>query len=155
MKTIRFIALNIVLFAGLASFATRLAAPSPLPAADRVTFERANQLYQTGNYAAAASLYEQLTAKGIANPDLFYNLGNAYSQAGKTKQAAESYTRAANLAPRDAQIASRLAQIGDTSAHLPVPLTTDELSLGALLLAIALALGLVGGRRGLFSRRAA
>jgi len=155
MKTIGFIALSIVLIAGLASIAMRLAAPNPLPAADRVTFERANQLYQAGNYAAAASLYEQLTAKGIANPDLFYNLGNAYSQAGNPKQAAESYTRAANLAPRDAQITSRLAPAGDTSARLPVPLTTDELSLGVLLLAFALALGLVGGRRGLLSRHAA
>ena len=155
MKTIGFIILSIVLFAGLASIAMRLASPSPMPAADRVTFERANQLYQAGNYAAAASLYEQLTAKGIANPDLFYNLGNAYSQAGNPKQAAETYTRAADLAPRDAQIASRLAQIGDASTRLLVPLTTNELSLGALLLAIALALGLVGGRRGLFSRRAA
>ena len=132
MKTIGFIVLSIILLAGLAGIAMRLAAPSPLPAADRETFERANQLYQAGNYAAAASLYEQLTAKGIANPDLFFNLGSAYAQTGKTEQAAEAYARAAQLAPRDAQIASRLEQAGET-LRLPVPLTANELALGALL----------------------
>ena len=151
MKRIGFIFLSIILLAGLAGIAMRLASPSPLPAADRETFERANQLYQAGNYAAAASLYEQLTAKGIANPDLFYNLGNAYAQTGKTKEAAEAFANAAQLAPRDAQVAGRLAQAGETP-RLPVPLTANELALGALLVTCTLALALVGSRHGLFSR---
>jgi cytochrome c-type biogenesis protein CcmH/NrfG len=154
MKTIGFIVLSIILLAGLAGAAMRLAAPSPLAAADRETFERANQVYKAGNYAAAASLYEQLTAKGVTNPDLFFNLGSAYVQTGRTEQAAEAYARAAQLAPRDAQIASRLGAAGE-GQHLPVQLTADELALGALLAASALALALVGGRRGLFSRRTA
>jgi tetratricopeptide (TPR) repeat protein len=149
MKTIGYIVLSIVILAGLAGIAMQLSAPSPLPAADRETFERANQLYQAGNYTAAASLYEQLTAKGIANPDLYYNLSSAYAQTGKTKQAAELYARAAQLAPRDPQIAVRLQQA-------PVPLTANELALGALLATSALALLLVGGRHGLlFARRTA
>lgn len=149
MRTIGFIVLSIVLLASLAGIALRLADPSPLPAADRETFDRANQLYQAGNYAAAASLYEQLTAKGVANPDLFFNLGSAYAQTGKTELAAESYALAAQLAPRDAQIVDRLQQT-------PAPLSPDELALGALLGTSALALLLVGGRHGLlFSRRTA
>jgi tetratricopeptide (TPR) repeat protein len=152
MKTIGFIVLSIILLAGLTGIALLLAAPSPLPAADLVTFKRANQLYQAGNYAAAASLYEQLAAKGIANPDLFLNLGNAYSQTGKTEQAAASYAKAAQLAPRDAQVAERLKNTGET-LRLPVPLTANELALGALLVTCTLALGLVGSRHGLFSRR--
>jgi tetratricopeptide (TPR) repeat protein len=146
MKTIGFIVLSIILLAGLAGIAIHQAAPSPLPNADLETFKRANQLYQAGNYAAAASLYEQLTAKGIANPDLFLNLGNAYSQAGKTEQAAASYARAAQLAPRDAQVVERLNKT-------PAPLTVNELALGALLATCTLALALVGSRHGLFSRR--
>jgi len=132
MKTIGFFVLSIILLAGLAGAAMRLAAPSPLAAADRETFERANQLYEAGNYAAAASLYEQLTAKGIANPDLFFNLGSAYAQTGRNEQAAEAYARAAQLAPRDAQIAGRVGQPGE-GQRLPVPLNADELALGALL----------------------
>ena len=129
MKKIGFIVLSIILLAGLTGIAIRLAAPSPLAAADRETFERANQLYQAGNYAAAASLYEQLTAKGVANPDLFFNLGNAYAQSGKTEQAAEFYARAAQLAPRDAQIADRGGQANEILRQ-QVPLTGDELALG-------------------------
>jgi tetratricopeptide (TPR) repeat protein len=154
VKTIGFIVLSIILIAGLAGIAIRLAAPSPLPEADRETFNRANQLYQAGNYAAAASLYEQLAAKGIANPDLFFNLGNAYTQTGKAEQAAESYAKAAQLAPRDALVVSRLKQAGE-SLRLPVPLTMNELALGALLVTSTLALLLVGGRHGVFARRTA
>lgn len=154
MKTLGFIGLSIILIAGLAWIAIRLSAPSPLAAADRETFERANQLYQAGNYAAAASLYEQLTAKGIANPDLFFNLGNAYAQSGKGEQAADFYARAAQLAPRDAQIAGRVGHAG-AGFRLPVPLTTNELALGALLVTCTLAVVLVGSRHGLFSRSTA
>jgi tetratricopeptide (TPR) repeat protein len=147
MKTIGFIALSVVLIATLAGIAAWLAAPRPFPPSDRETFERANQLYQAGNYAAAASLYEQLTARGVANPDLFYNLGSAYAQAGNAKQAAEAFAQAAALAPRDALISGRLEQAGLPSARLAIPMTTDELSLGGLVLACLLSLAFVGGRR--------
>jgi Flp pilus assembly protein TadD len=153
VKKIGFIVLSILILSGLAGLTMRMAAPKVLPAADRETFERANQLYDAGQFAAALSLYEQLAAKGIANPDLFYNLGSAYAQIGKNEQAAGAYTRAAQLAPRDAQVATRLAQAGAPSP-LPVPLTADELALGALLAASALALIVVGSRRGRLSRSA-
>ena len=151
MKTIGFILLSTLILAGLAGAAMWMAAPSPQSAADLETFERANQLYQAGNYAAAASLYEQLTAKGITNPDLFFNLGNAYTQTGNTKQAAESYGRAAQLAPRDAQIAENLEKAGET-LRLPVPLTMNEMSLLALMMTGTLALVVVGSRHGLLAR---
>ena len=151
MKTIGFILLSFLLLAGLAGAAIWMAAPSSQAAADRETFERANQLYQAGNYAAAASLYEQLTAKGISNPDLFFNLGNAYAQTGNTKQAAESYTLAAQLAPRDAQIAGNLEMAGE-NLRLPLPLTVNEMAMIALLMTSTLALMVVGSRHGLFAR---
>ncbi len=151
MKTIVFILLSILLLAGLAGAAVWMAAPSPQSAADRETFERANQLYQAGNYAAAASLYEQLTAKGISNPDLLFNLGNAYAQSGNAEQAAESFARAAQMAPRDAQITISLKMIGE-SLPLPVPLTVNEMALMALLMTSTLALAVVGIRHRLFAR---
>ena len=116
----------------------QMTAPRQLTAADRATFARANQLYEAGQIAAAVNLYEQLSAQGIVNADLFYNLGQAYSQLGKTNQAIEYYTRAAQIAPRDGQIASHLAQAGMTT-RTAVPLTTNELMLGALLLANVIA----------------
>ena len=153
MKKIVFIVLSILLLSILAGASMRMASPSPLTTADRQTFERANQLYQAGNYAAAASLYEQLTANGIANPDLFFNLGSTYSQLGQTEQAAGFYARAAELSPRDPAVASRLEQAGGTLRQR-IPLTVNELALGALLAACLLALVLVGTRHGVFSRKA-
>ena len=91
------------------------------------------------------NLYEQLSAQGIVNADLFYNLGQAHAQLGKTNQAVEYYARAAQIAPRDGQIASRLAQSGFTTRSA-VPLTTNELMFGALLLANVIA-GLFVWRR--------
>ena len=154
MKKIGFIVLSILMLAGLAAIALQMTAPSPLESADRETFERANQLYQAGNYAAATSLYEQLVDKGVTHPDLFFNLANAYSQAGSSEQAAEYYARSAELAPRDALITSHLEQASG-SLPLRIPLTMNELALGALMITGLLAIMLVGRRHGIFSKQVA
>ena len=60
--------------------------------ADRATFARANQLAEAGQLAAALNLYEQLSAQGIVNADLFYNLGQTYAQLGQTSKGIEYYT---------------------------------------------------------------
>jgi tetratricopeptide (TPR) repeat protein len=132
----------------------QLTAPRPMSAADRATFARANQLVEAGQAAAAVNLYEQLSAQGIVNADLFFNLGQAYSQLGKANQAVEYYTRAAQLAPRDGQIAERLKQAG-VSTRSVVPLTSNELMLGALLLSCVVAVLFVGRRHGLLVKHAA
>ncbi len=125
-----------------------------MTAADRATFARANQLAEAGQVAAAVNLYEQLSGQGIVNADLFYDLGQAYAQLGKTTQAVEYYTRAAQLAPRDGQIAARLSQAGFPTRSV-APFTTNEFMLGALLLANAIAVLFVGRRRGLLAKRTA
>ena len=112
MKHLGFVILLVAMLAVSFGFTAQLTAPRPMTAADRATFARANQLVETGQVAAAVNLYEQLSAQGIVNADLFYNLGQAYSQLGKTNQAAEYYTRAAQIAPRDGQIAERLKRAG-------------------------------------------
>jgi tetratricopeptide (TPR) repeat protein len=154
MKRLGLVILLLAMVAVSIGFTAQMTAPRQLTEADRATFARANQLVEAGQVAAAVNLYEQLSAQGIVNADLFYNLGQAYSQLGKTNQASEYYARAAQLAPRDGQIAERLKQAG-VSTRSVVPLTTNELMLGALLLASMIAVLFVGRRRGLLARRTA
>ena len=154
MKRLVFVILLLAMWAISFGLTAQLTAPRQMTEADRATFARANQLLEAGQIAAAVNLYEQLSAQGIVNADLFYNLGQAYSQLGKTSQALEYYTRAAQIAPRDGQIAARLAQAG-LPTRSAVPLTTNELMLGALLLASVVAVVFVGRRRGLLAKRTA
>jgi|GEM_PF-3508238 len=154
MKRLEFVILLLVMVAVSIGFIAQMTAPRPMTATDRATFARANQLVEAGQAAAAVNLYEQLSTQGIVNADLFYNLGQAYSQLGKTNQATEYYARAAQLAPRDGQIAERLKQAG-VSTRSVVPLTSNELMLGALLLASVVAVLFVGRRRRLLSKHTA
>ena len=154
MKRLGFVILLVVMLTVAIGLTAQLTTPRPMTPADRATFARANQLVEAGQIAAAVNLYEQLNAQGIVNADLFYNLGQAYAQLGKANQAAELYARAAQLAPRDGQIAERLKQAG-VATRSAVPLTTNELMLGALLLANVIAALFVGLRRGLVAKRAA
>jgi tetratricopeptide (TPR) repeat protein len=154
MKRILFVVLTIVSFAVLIGLTAQLTAPRRMSAADAATFARANQLAEAGQAAAAVNLYEQLSAQGVVNADLFYNLGQAYTQLGEASQAIEYYARAAQIAPRDGQIVERLKQAGYTSRSI-VPLTSNELLLGALLLANVVAVVFVGRRHGLLRKRTA
>ena len=154
MKRLGFVILLVVMLAIAIGLAAQLTAPRPAAEADRATFARANQLAEAGQIAAAVNLYEQLSAQGIVNADLFYNLGQAYAQLGRANQAVEYYARAARLAPRDGQIAERLKQ-GGVSTRSMVPLTSNEFMLGALLLANVVAVLFVWRRRGLAAQRAA
>lgn len=139
------------LFFGLGAFvlmgallwgAYQLAAPTPVSQADAETFARANQLYANGQYAAAAGLYQQLTAQGVKNADLYHNLGNAYKAVGDAKGASEAYADAYALAPREVDIANAA---GRNSGIVPV-VTESEIALAALALTMLLALVVVGVR---------
>jgi tetratricopeptide (TPR) repeat protein len=152
MKRLGLVVLLVVMIAAAIGMTAQLTAPRRMSAADAATFARANQLVETGQVAAAVNLYEQLSAQGVINADLFYNLGQAYAQLGKPNQALESYARAAQLAPRDGQIAERLKQAGFATRSV-VPLTSNELLLGALLLANVIAVVFIGRRHGLVARR--
>jgi tetratricopeptide (TPR) repeat protein len=154
MKRLGLVVLLVAMLAVAIGATAQLTAPRPMSEADRATFARANQLAEAGQLAAAVNLYEQLSAQGLVNADLYYNLGQAYSQLGKANQAVEYFMQAAQLAPRDGQIAARLAQ-ADISTRSVVPLTSNELMLGALLLASVIAVLFVGRRHGLLTRRVA
>jgi tetratricopeptide (TPR) repeat protein len=154
MKRLGFVILLVVMLAVAIGLTAELTTPRPMAEADRTTFARANQLAEAGQIAAAVNLYEQLSAQGIVNADLFYNLGQAYAQLGKTNQAVEYYARAAQITPRDGQIAARLAQAG-FPARSVAPLTPNELMLGALLPANVIAVLFVWRRRGRVAKRTA
>jgi len=154
MKRLGFALLLLAMLAISFGLTAQLTAPRPMAEAERATFARANQLAEAGQLAAAAKLYEQLSAQGVVNADLFYNLGQTYSQLGQTSKGIEYYTRAAQIAPRDGQIAERLKQAGVATRSV-VPLTTNELLLGALLLANVIAVVFVGRRHAVLTKRAA
>lgn len=114
--------------------AWQLAAPAPIAKADADTFARANQLYQNGQFAAAAQLYQQMIANGVNSADVYYNLGTALKASGDAKGASEAFAAAYALAPRDAQIAQAANAV---SGFLPA-LTQNETALGGLALAMGL-----------------
>ena len=89
-------------------------------AAGEDPFERGNRLYAAGKYAEAAAAYETLVARGDARPNLFYNLGDAYSRAGNRGRAILNYQRALLLEPTHAEAAANLAFVGGTrpAAHV-------------------------------------
>jgi tetratricopeptide (TPR) repeat protein len=70
---------------------------------------KSNQFYQSGNYAQAVQLYQQVLTDGYESPTLYYNLGNSYYRLGKIGFAILNYERAQRLAPNDDDIAHNLA----------------------------------------------
>lgn len=60
--------------------------------------------YKTGKYAAAIKKLSFVSENGIENPDLYYNLGNAYLKNGELGYAVLWYERAAQLIPNDADL---------------------------------------------------
>lgn len=108
----------------------------------------ANQLLEAGHVDEAIRVYEQLARQGVSESALFYNLGNAYLSQGDSRQALQSYQKAASLDPRDADIRFNMAlaqaqQGGGTSQAPAGPwsalakftqrwLALDELALLAL-----------------------
>ena len=62
------------------------------------TWEEANALYAEGNYADAATQYETIVLDD-PQPEVYYNLGNAYFKQGEIARAILSYERALRLKP--------------------------------------------------------
>jgi tetratricopeptide (TPR) repeat protein len=71
-------------------------------------FEQANQLYERGQFKAAAAAYEKLVAGGKVSPSLYFNLGNAFFKAGEVGRAIAAYRVAQVLAPRDPDVLGNL-----------------------------------------------
>ncbi|MCP4720055.1 MAG: tetratricopeptide repeat protein, partial [Desulfobacteraceae bacterium] len=65
--------------------------------------------YQAGEFKNAAASFEAIAASGVVNPDLFYNIGNAYLKAKDLGQAILWYERAKRLSPGDPDLVFNLA----------------------------------------------
>lgn len=64
------------------------------------SFEAATTAYNEGNYVQTVTVLEQLVANGVAEPEVFYNLGNAYYRSGWLAPAIANYERALQLDAR-------------------------------------------------------
>ncbi len=71
---------------------------TPLYAA---TLAEANAKYQSGDFKAAASLYEEMVKGGKGSGAVYYNLGNAYFRLGVKGKALVNFRRAFERLPRD------------------------------------------------------
>lgn len=67
-------------------------------------FDRANRLYQTGNYAEAAEIYDALASDAsLAQKEkIYFNLGNSRYRLGQLSLAILNYERVLDLNPRHA-----------------------------------------------------
>jgi hypothetical protein len=75
-------------------------------------FAQANAAYTSADYGTAIRLYTDLVNDGV-NQDgaLFFNLGNAYYQAGDAGRALLNYRRAQGLIPRDGDLNQNMARV--------------------------------------------
>jgi len=93
-----------------------LAAPRAA-AADAPSYADANRAYLTGDWQSAARQYEALVDAGVVNPDLYYNLGNAYFRMGRLGPAVYQYERALRVDPGAGDAAHNLALARRTIAE--------------------------------------
>ena len=84
-------------------------AAAPVSAAAPAAFERANQQFAAGEFAAAAAAYEQVLNNDGPRAAVFYNLGNSYQRLGQYGPAILAYERARLLSPRDPDLLANLA----------------------------------------------
>lgn len=62
-------------------------------------WERGNQSYIDGDYAAAATAYQAIENRGYSSSRLYYNMGNAYYKQGQIGRAILYYNRALVISP--------------------------------------------------------
>ena len=109
-----------ILFAGIiliSSMSVGLFFLNPDTSLDVETMAVANQLYNSGEYSAAAQVYEQLLSQGKEHSSLYYNLGNAYYAQGDVGRAILNYQRALRLDHRDQVIRANLDLVREQSAN--------------------------------------
>lgn len=86
------------------------------------TIETANASYQSGNYQAAITLYEQALKVGDS-PELYYNLGNAYYRSNNITKALINYEKAYILDPSDSEVRHNLDYVRTKTVDKLIPAT--------------------------------
>ena len=81
------------------------------------TFNRGCAAFSTRDYAAAIQAFEQIVAEDVADPAVFYNLGNAYYRSGRLGPAIANYERALHLDPGFENARENLAKAVRETKH--------------------------------------
>jgi tetratricopeptide (TPR) repeat protein len=90
------------------------------------TFASAEKAYNSGDFATAVQMYEQLVSESVVNPVVFFNLGNAYYRMGRIGPAIANYERVLQLNPNFDQARENLAKVvQETPHHLSRPAPAD------------------------------
>lgn len=84
--------------------------------------ERANLLYQDGDYTGAIEAYEAVQAAGFQSPDLHYNLGNAYFKSGSLGRSILEWERALEGGRGDPDVVANLELARSITADAVEPL---------------------------------
>jgi tetratricopeptide (TPR) repeat protein len=79
-------------------------------------FERGNESFSKGDFAGAATAYEEVIRDQGASAGVLYNLGNSYQRLGRFGPALLAYERARLLAPRDPNLLANLMLARKASA---------------------------------------
>jgi len=87
------------------------------------SFEKANQLYNSGDYEKAASEYESILLANQHSAGLYYNLANCYYRLNDIASSIFYYEKALLLDPDNKEITTNLgfAQKNDNRLHSRSP----------------------------------
>lgn len=80
-------------------------------------WKRGNEAHLRGDYAAAASAYEQLDRQRVVSADLYYNLGVTYFRQQQLGRAIWAFERALVVAPDDEDARFNLTQARKLAAQ--------------------------------------
>jgi len=80
------------------------------------SFEKANELYERGDFSGAMEGYEQILKEGAADAALYYNMGNACFKKDMLGRAILYYEKALILSPRDRDIRQNLEYVRSLTA---------------------------------------
>ncbi len=90
------------------------------PDAARDRWQKGNERYRSGEYAAALRRYAEAEATGYRSGALYFNMGNAYFRLGEIGQAIRYFEKARRLLPERPEIRHNLAVVSARVAE-PVP----------------------------------
>ena len=79
-------------------------------------FSLANLAFADGRYEEAASTYVAIIEKGMDNPDVYFNLGNAYARADQKGRAIFAYEKSLELQPLSDDAEYNMALLLDESS---------------------------------------
>jgi tetratricopeptide (TPR) repeat protein len=97
-----------IVFFGIASLFG--ASPAQADVLDSA-WNRGNDAYQSGDYAAARTAYEEIDRQGVVSSDLYYNLGVSHFRLGDLGRATWNFERALALDPEDDDASFNLKQV--------------------------------------------